>query len=68
MIIINLNKTNMKKKYIAPAMEIEIMEMETLMAASPTDKMTIDPGYPGTNVVGAKGGASFSVWGDDDEE
>lgn len=61
----------MKKTYIAPNIEIEVVEMENmLLAASPTLEINIwnDEEADDSDAMGKQHGLTFNLWDIDEEE
>ena len=68
----------MKKNYIAPSMKVREIDMESLMAASPTGltensdgtlSQLVDPSNPGKTSDGGGALSNYNVWSlDEDEE
>lgn len=68
----------MKKNYIAPSMKVREIDMESLMAASPTGltentngtlSQPVDPSNPGKSVGGGAALSNYNAWSlDEDEE
>lgn len=68
----------MKKNYIAPSMKVREIDMESLMAASPTGftenpdgslSQPVDPSNPGKTSDGSTALSNYNVWSlNEDEE